>query len=309
MHFNINKGGDFICRAILQESGEVLRWEAETISRVPEERLIVAYTLYSGETKVRHLIGKFYDGTLGYRAYQAMCALQKTLSEKSNPAILAFPRPFFYDAPLDLIVQEFVEGLPYYDLIEGARSSFYFLEAGKALATLHRLKVEHGERRSLSDHLEELIHPHPMLFADILPAYRSTVEGLIHEMMRIEASWNTQETVPIHRDFHLRQLFHDEKQVWLIDWDLLALGDPALDVGNFIVYLETRLKENHDTAISAFLEGYAPHARLERVPVYKALTYLRLACKRFRLKEDHWREQVSAMLHQSELALKGGLYA
>lgn len=309
MHFNINKGGDFILRAIGVERSETpLRWEADVISRVPEERLIVSYTLYRGATKVQRLIGKFYAGGIGQSAYQAMTALQQALASKARTFILAAPAPHFYDAELDLIVQEFVVGVPYYDLIEEEeRVPFYFIEAGKALAALHSLNIRQGARRSISNHLEELIHPHPLLFADIMPDYHATVEGLIQEMIRIETQWKIEETIPIHRDFHLRQLFHDEKQIWLIDWDLLAMGDPALDVGNFMVYLETRLGgEKHPELIDTFLEGYfseAPSHRGDRIYLYKSLTYLRLACKAFRLKPDGWEARLKKMLLSSERCL------
>ena len=307
MHFDIKKGGDVILRWAAEQLGGPLRIAPEVISHTPEERVIVLYTLFRGETERLRLIGKFYAGGVGRRAYQGMTALQSALS-RAESAPLAAPASLFYDSVLDLIVQSYVTAVSYYDLIGREGAARYFQDAGAALAYLHRLDLRHGAPKRISDHLEELIHPHPLLFADTMPAYRTTVEGLIREMIGIEAGWgDSVQGAPIHRDFHLRQLFHDEKRVWLIDWDLFGRGDPALDVGNFIVYLETHLNTGLETAVAAFLEGYlrrAPSGLLERVPVYKALTYLRLACKRFRLKERDWRAQVAEMLRLSRAALE-----
>ena len=111
---------------------------------------------------------------------------------------------------------------------------------------------------------------------------------------------------PLHRDFHLRQLFSGQGRVWLIDWDLCAKGDPALDVGNFLAYLKTHLRQHWIPSTDAFLEGYfrdRPSPPLERVPLYEAFTYLRLACKRFRLKGDRWKEKTGDMLRLSEKCL------
>ncbi len=41
----------------------------------------------------------------------------------------------------------------------------------------------------------------------------------------------------IHRDFYFDQLLIDQQRLYLIDLDLYSLGDPALDIGNFIAHL------------------------------------------------------------------------
>ena len=46
---------------------------------------------------------------------------------------------------------------------------------------------------------------------------------------------------PLHRDLHLGQLVARGDGVAVLDWDLHAAGDPALDLANLLVYLETRL--------------------------------------------------------------------
>jgi aminoglycoside phosphotransferase (APT) family kinase protein len=51
-------------------------------------------------------------------------------------------------------------------------------------------------------------------------------------------------------------------QICLIDWDLLAWGDPAFDVAYFIVYLRTHLCPSRiGSAVAAFLTGYLSLAR------------------------------------------------
>ena len=42
---------------------------------------------------------------------------------------------------------------------------------------------------------------------------------------------------PIHRDFYYSQVLFNQEQLTLIDFDLLALGDPAIDVANFMAHL------------------------------------------------------------------------
>ena len=92
----------------------------------------------------------------------------------------------------------------------------------------------------------------------------------------------------------------------MIDWDLAARGDVALDVGNFLVYVRTRLGRLAPRATHGFLDGYVaerPATMRGRLPVYMALTYLRLACKYARLGDVGLRERAIASLRQADLCL------
>lgn len=94
--------------------------------------------------------------------------------------------------------------------------------------------------------------------------------------------------VPVHRDLHDKQVLVHESGVGLIDLDLLAAGDPALDVANLLVHVELRTRQALTTPTQArscrdaFLEaygwwdaaadralaGYALTARLRLLAVY-----------------------------------------
>lgn len=92
--------------------------------------------------------------------------------------------------------------------------------------------------------------------------------------------------VAIHRDVHDGQFLVSGDPgpdgVGLLDFDLLAAGDPALDLANLIEHLRLRGRQgvlvDPDAAIAALLDGYRPDAGVrERLPGYRALTARRLA--------------------------------
>lgn len=89
--------------------------------------------------------------------------------------------------------------------------------------------------------------------------------------------------VLLHRDLHDRQvLVADDGSVGLLDFDLLAAGEPALDLANLLVHLELRehqgLLADAGVLRDAVLEAYRPStATLTRLPAYAAATRLRLA--------------------------------
>ncbi len=96
---------------------------------------------------------------------------------------------------------------------------------------------------------------------------------------------------PIHRDFYYSQVLVQEgagrERLTLIDFDLMALGDPALDVANFaahLIFLGLEKLGDAQALVPAgrlFLEGYVRRRRpephfWERFRFYQAATFFRL---------------------------------
>ncbi len=311
MSWDIEEGAKALEQFLRREPATPLRWRSEVLGEAPD-RLVVQYSCYrddapSGSDPFLYLIGKFYADDAGQRTYAIMRTLDQTLSRASAPPLLAVPRTLFYESHRRLLVQQRVEGTPYGELLNGNDARDYLGLAGKALAFLHDLDIPAGEEKGMGDHLQELIHPHPRELEQQMSRHRSLVGGLIEALEEAERAWKGDiDAAPLHRDFHLRQLFYGQQRVWLIDWDLFGRGDPALDVGNFLVYLKTHLTQHSASSIAAFLEGYFANRSssiLKRVPFYEAFTYLRLACNRVRLKGERWEDAVKAMLLHSERCL------
>ena len=87
--------------------------------------------------------------------------------------------------------------------------------------------------------------------------------------------------VLVHRDFHDGQVLVDDSYaVGLIDFDLMAAGDPAVDVANFICHLELREHQGGAAAaplVAAFLDGYRPSRSVQQaLPFYLATSARRL---------------------------------
>lgn len=253
------------------------------------------------------LVGKSYADDRGQQTFQIMRELNHTLAQQAHTAALAIPQVLFYDPSLRLLAQQRVVGIPYTDLLERSDLTNYVELAGAALAFLHNQYLTVGQEVWLRDHLADLVYPQPTELGEQLPQYRTQIETLIAEMKSQERGIKPSiEIDPIHRNFSLRKLLYREGRAWLIDWDLFAQGDPAFDIGNFVVHLQVRLGEQSRRAIAAFIDGYfnaRPLLILERVPLYAAFAYLRLAAKCFRHKEAHWEDQLRGYLRRGEECL------
>jgi hypothetical protein len=283
------------------------RPSATCLSDSPDGRRVIELRFRSRETGWRdvRIIAKEFTTDTGAATYAAMKALEAAEAARRGAAPLALPRALFYEPRLRTLALEPAPGRPYRELVREAGFTDHLGLVGGALAGLHSLEVPALRVATLDDHVRELMRPHPDALATALPEHAGLVADVLAGLREGEGAV-AYAPVPVHRDFHLGQLFRDRDRVAVIDWDLVARGDPALDLGNFAVYLRTRVPRAAARGLDAFLAGYAARAgdgAFARMALYEALTYVRLACKRLRLRPDGWREDAVRMLHLAEARL------
>lgn len=283
-------------------------WKADVLDQLTDERMVIRYTLYPPSHRSRpgfnrQFVGKFYTDEAGQSTLDAMRNIASVLNK--DESVLAIPAAIYYDSQRRFLVQEHVQATPFADLLDRPAFADYFRLAGRALAVLHSRDLMAGEVRWIGDHIAELIRPDPAALYREYPEYRERIVTLLERLHAREAEVRDSIVIcPLHRDFHLRQLFHESGRVWVVDWDLFARGDPAFDVAYFVVYLKNHLMPGKcPAATEAFLEGYfesRPREILARVPLYEAFNYLRRACRRFRLRDHEWQVQMRRMLAHIE---------
>ena len=284
------------------------RWEHQVLGETPGLRRVVSCAFHdpAGPAPVR-LVAKAYATTEGERTARLMAAVCAQLAVRPD-VIAAVPQPIFYDPEHRLLVQQVACGRPYPELTAGDGLRAHLEAAGAALATLHRLPVPAGPPRTLRDNMRELMHPHPADLAARVPALAARVDAIVGGLVDRERALGPAPVALTHRDLHLRQLLRDAARVWVLDWDLAAATDPALDLGNLTAYMATKLPaaraaEGAEALLAAYGETTAAGA-VERRSLYEAFTYLRLACKCFRLGAANWRASVEDMLTRAERALE-----
>jgi len=268
------------------------------------ERLVAEISFAEGDP----LIAKCYADDTGQKTRRIMTLVNRALEKIADP-VLAVPEALCYDPARRCLVQRRVDGTPYFFLPGTPQFVPALRRAGEALSQLHRLELPSERARSVEEHLSDLIRPHPLVLAEKLPELQQRISALVSELKSADRrSAGEILARPVHRDFHLRQLFLEGDRVWLIDWDLFAFGDPALDVGNFLMYLETRLDTGQAAAAEVFLEGYFrrgdPGVR-SRIGLYKGLNYLRRAAKHCRLGAPGWPSRSAAMVTRAEACMAG----
>lgn len=249
-------------------------------------------------------VAKRYRDRSGGRAARAMIAVGKVLATDKD-APLAIPGVIAWNSRRRVLVQTLAPGRPLLGELQGERWQRALAAVAGALVYLHTAPIPAGRPTGLADHLADLVRPHPRLTARAVPWTARRLNAVTDVLEARAAAASIVHASAIHRDVHARQMFVTGSQVWLVDWDLFACGDPALDVANFAVYLTTHLGARGPAAATAFVDAYVSAGTdiSPRLPVFMALTYVRLVSKACRLRRPGWALRMRHYLERAERLL------
>ena len=242
----------------------------------------------------RRVIGKFHSNGAGERVRLAFERLGQRDFE-----ILSLPLPIAWDVEHEFLLSEPAKGRAV-GVAEIRSDAERLARIGRSLRELHESGVDLGPPRGLMDHIGELIEPAPEALLSAFPRHARAIEEILERIAGQGPDEGRVSAVPLHRDFHLRQLFDDGGQICVVDWDLCAQGDPAFDVAYFMTYLKTHCGEGLATrAGERFLAGYDPSDELrERLDLHEDFNYLRRSCRRLRLRDRGWEAEVDWMMRR-----------
>jgi aminoglycoside phosphotransferase (APT) family kinase protein len=269
-----------------------LTCSATVLKHKPGERCIIRYGLgYAGLAEPPNactIIGKLYRKWL--QAHH-MYHWTRTLKNELFPhgGTLCIPEPLFLIPELALVLEEHVEGPDLRDAIRAGTCADAMSLAAQWLARLHTASpLPELQTKPLADELQN-VHG----WCDQIA---SCSEIARNDVLRLRSAQKALDTiasqmgrctpVPIHRVFDYTNVLWDGRRIWVLDFDQLGLGDPALDVGNFLAHLEsyayhtTGLAHSFAEAGAHFLRCYLERSGetiRARLPFYRASTFLKLA--------------------------------
>lgn len=235
----------------------------------PERRCLIAYS-FDDFT----VLGKIRAKALDKTSYET----QAYLYEKG----LAVPKVLGVISELNMWLQELVVGQSLTKMLQSQNATTFMTKVADALYEIHSLSpvtsrqhTTHNELAILRDRLERV--------AKLKPVWSGRLEHIIKACELLASKVPSGKARGIHRDFYADQVLVNESKVYLLDFDLYTLGDPALDVGNFLGHfteLGLRLGnvemflELEDAFEASYLECSSEVSR-EYIQTYKTLTLAR----------------------------------
>lgn len=255
----------------------------------PGRRCLVEYDLTLARAGLADesltLIGKARARGLDSRCFRLMEQLRAAGFDEGSRDGISVPEPVALVPDFQMWLQQKVPGAPSGEMLAGADGPRLSRRIAEAVVKLQRSGLVPGRTHTVEDELRTLRERLSVVAAE-RPAWRARLERLMTACLRLGASIPAARPVPAHRDFYPDQVLVHGERIYLLDFDLSASADPALDAGNFVAHLsEQSLRaEGDEWALAdrerameerfAELTGGGSRARAA-VRAYAALTLVR----------------------------------
>lgn len=251
--------------------------EITLLRHKPGRRALFRYRLAQPEGQKKDVLGKFRPKGPDTRTAKLHGALRAAGLDGTQPHRVGIPQARGSLPDLHMWFQDLAPGRPVAEFLFPGASTTPARQAGAALAHLHATPPATDRIWTMAEEVEVLERALSCARAR-LPDHAMDL-GTISDGLRQGAlSLEPAPTVGLHRDYYQDQLLIDGSRSWIIDLDLYARGDAAIDIGNFLAHLdELGLRVHGDASVldahsEAFLAGYRD---IRRCPEPERLTLLR----------------------------------
>jgi len=269
--------------------------------RLRSRRCVLRYRVDAPDgSGPQEVIGKVYPS--GARAVQVAHALN-CLHPQATACGLIIPKPLKVVPDRSLLLMERVPGTELKLIMKRAKRApeqfnpEQFKEiirlAAATLVSLHRFRFESQEVQSLQTQVEKL-RPQIASLHLLAPLLAQWVEALLQQIAQLSIGFPAVAPSFVHGDFSPGQLLLNTDRMAVIDFDSASLGDPALDVGNFMaklhrlaVFIRGAGDEFRQLA-THFLSEYQarlPEYRVaERIHLFLSAALIRNALREFEMR-------------------------
>jgi tRNA A-37 threonylcarbamoyl transferase component Bud32 len=261
---------------------EVLRYR-------PRRRCVLRYELEEPAIGGRNeLIAKVYPK--GPKAEWVRDKLGALRAQVTNG--LRLPAPVPSAEASTLLVMERVPGANMGDMLESTETETEAKDvlrvAAGALVTFHGLALKTDEQRTIAGELEQLRRRTEQL-CYAAPGLAEEVKVLLDRIAPMVEDVSGAEQCLIHGDYKPTQLLSEHDSAALVDLDRACIGDPAIDVGNFMAVLDkAALIEGvghasglADWFLAEYLELSGRRVLEERARLFEAIALVRMLVRKF----------------------------
>ena len=256
------------------------------IRHKPARRFMLEYDVALSTTSGMQeltLIGKMSARHTAQKAYRRLRTLWRMGFDAQSNDGISVPEPVGVISAFNLWLQHKIPGRPLEELLSSSATTTLARRVASAVHKLHRAGVPTKRQHTMADELRILHERLPLVLQDH-PGWSLRLKHLLAACDQLGASLPPPVVCGIHSDFYADQVIVDGERLYLLDFDLYCMGDPALDIGNFaghIIEQSLRLPGNglalaqfEQALVEHFVELTGPVSR-PAIAVYTTLTLVR----------------------------------
>ena len=226
------------------------------IRHKPGKRCLIEYDIEEESTGRRHsLLAKLTRRPVARRDYQTQQSVYTAGFESGAADGISVPEPLGVVEEWNMWLQRKVAGRPATELLAGPNGHAVVERVAEALYKLHKHGPPPTRIHTVEDELA-ILRGRLAMLSDERPQWRHRLALVISQCERLAVALGSSQAAAIHRDFYPDQMVIDGSIAYICDLDLYCVGDPSLDVGNFVAHLmELGLREYGDLAFFETLSG------------------------------------------------------
>ena len=250
-------------------------------------RCLVEYDLEvireNGAAEGVTLIGKARAGHRPETVFARQQALTAAGFREDSADGISVPDAVACFPDLNLWLQRKVPGLPLGSLLGSNEAGRLATRVAEAACKVHRCGIPTRRVHTMADEVRILRERLPAV-AQAQPRWSGRIDRLLAACERLASGTPEPAPTGIHRDFYHDQVIVSGERLYLIDFDLYCVGDPGVDIGNFLAHVEEQaLRDAGDLAayggfVRPMLARYLELAGADKaaaVDAYARLTLVR----------------------------------
>jgi len=220
------------------------------IRHKPRRRCVVEYNVGISKPGRNEeqvvLIGKSRARRFGKSGYRLLDRIWNAGFDSASPDGVSVPEPIGVVSRFQMWFQRKVPGKTATHLLGHSNGVQLARRIAEAIHKLHRADIPSERTHRMDDELR-ILDECLVKVKELKPGLIPRLESVLRASRELGRSLPAPHACGIHRDFYPSQVIVDQERIYLIDFDLFCLGDPGLDVGNFIGHMiEQSLRENGD---------------------------------------------------------------
>lgn len=236
------------------------------LAYTPTMRATMQYEI-STKSKTTFLVGK----TNAHKSPKSTYANYFALNLKAKNAI-NMPKPKFLLMETKTTFIEKIDGVCLGAFLKSKKLPNILKMLAKQIAHFHKLQIPLSTIRKKEKDLKTLQKAAGQI-VESFPEIKPRLDELFEKIYK-EIDSRHQIEAPIHADFHYSNIFVGKDDVSMLDFDEMALGDPAVDIGRFLASMRGPWLKNHPSLKTfyplrdLFLENYLKQSKKSIYDIY-----------------------------------------